>query len=178
MGKPYSQDLRERVIAAVDTGTRAYGVHHDDIALAQDRDHKLLDVGAKARAIHRSIEHTRRGDLPDAQRGDECCGLPVSARHTGYQALTARAAAIAARHVGCGASYVDENQAFCGSACPGSSCHSFRAWATSGRYPARQLAPTFFEREFEKIEPVPQAPDADFDLPLGERPNVCAVRRA
>ena len=24
MGKPYSQDLRERVIAAVDTGTGAY----------------------------------------------------------------------------------------------------------------------------------------------------------
>jgi hypothetical protein len=26
MGKPYSQDLRERVIAAVDTGTGAYRV--------------------------------------------------------------------------------------------------------------------------------------------------------
>ena len=38
--------------------------------------------------------------------------------------------------------------------------------------PARQLAPTFFEREFEKIEPVPQAPDADFDLPLGEQPSL------
>src|SRR5271157_5332209 len=27
---------------------------------------------------------------------------------------------------------------------------------------------TFFEREFEKLEPVPQAPDADIDLALGE----------
>ena len=49
--------------------------------------------------------------------------------------------------------------------------HSFRAWATYHN-PARQLAPTFFEREFEKIEPVPQAPDADFDLPLGEQPSL------
>ena len=27
-------------------------VHHDDIALAQDRDHELLDIGAKGRPIH------------------------------------------------------------------------------------------------------------------------------
>jgi hypothetical protein len=87
-------------------------VHHDDIALAQDRDHELLDIGAKARPIHWSVEHTRRGDLPDTQRGDECRGLPVSPRHAGHQALTARAAAIAARHVGRCAGLVDEDQAF------------------------------------------------------------------
>src|SRR5271169_2582035 len=34
--------------------------------------------------------------------------------------------------------------------------------------PAGRLAPTIFEREFEKLEPVPQAPDADIDLALGE----------
>jgi len=27
-------------------------VHYDDIALAQDRDHELLDIGAKGRPIH------------------------------------------------------------------------------------------------------------------------------
>src|SRR6266568_2653253 len=86
-------------------------VHDDDIAVPQDRDHELLDIGAKARPIHRSVEHTRRGDLPDTQRGDECRGLPVPPRHAGHQALTARAAAIAARHVGRCAGLVDENQA-------------------------------------------------------------------
>ena len=84
----------------------------DDIVLPQDRDDELLDIGAKARPIHRSVEHTRRGDLPDTQRGDECRGLPVSPWHAGYQALAARAAAIAARHVGRCAGLVDENQAF------------------------------------------------------------------
>jgi hypothetical protein len=54
-------------------------VHYSDIALAQDRDHELLDIGAKARPIHRSVEHTRRGDLADAQRGDECRGLKTGA---------------------------------------------------------------------------------------------------
>src|SRR6202030_638929 len=42
----------------------------------------------------------------------ECRGLPVSPRYAGHQALTARAAAIATRHVGRCASLVDENQAF------------------------------------------------------------------
>ena len=31
-------------------------VHHNHIALAQDRDHELLDTGSKARPIHRSVE--------------------------------------------------------------------------------------------------------------------------
>ena len=51
-------------------------VHHDDVALAQDRDHELLDIGAEAWPIHWSVGESRCGDLPDTQRGDECRGLP------------------------------------------------------------------------------------------------------
>jgi len=105
------------------------------------------------------------GDLADTQRGDECRGLPVSPRYAGHQALTARAAAIATRHVGRCASLVDENQAFRVQFALART--SSRAWATSERSCSAARS-DFFEREFEKLEPVPQAPDADIDLALGE----------
>jgi len=74
------QDHSERHKGA-DAGDFVTGeiVHHNDIALAQDQDHELLDIGAKARPIHRPVEHTRRGNLADTQRRDECRGLPSAA---------------------------------------------------------------------------------------------------
>ena len=87
-------------------------VHHDDIVWPQNRDHALFDISSEALAIHRSIEHTRCGDFTDTQGGNECRCLPMSPRHSGDEALTTRTTAIAARHVGCCTSFVNEDQAF------------------------------------------------------------------
>jgi hypothetical protein len=87
-------------------------VHHDNIAVPQDRNDELLDIGTEARTIHRSIEHARCGDLTDTERSNECCRLPVAPRHGRNEALTTRTAAIAARHIGRGARFVDEEKAF------------------------------------------------------------------
>src|SRR4029453_14672381 len=87
-------------------------VHHDNVAVPQDRNHELLDIGAKALPIHRSVEHTGCRDPTDAERGTEGWGLPVSPRYSRHQTLTTRTAAIAARHVGRRTGFIDEEQAF------------------------------------------------------------------
>jgi hypothetical protein len=50
----------------------------DDVVWPQDGDHKLLDIGAKAHAIHWPVEHTRCGDFLDAQGGNECRCLSMT----------------------------------------------------------------------------------------------------
>ena len=87
-------------------------VHDDDIAGSQDGNHELLDIGAKARSIHWAVEYARRLNSIDAERGDKCRRLPMSPGHAGDQALPARTAAIAARHIGCRTGFIDEDQAF------------------------------------------------------------------
>gem|GEM_PF-5834675 len=49
--------------------------------------------------------------------------------------------------------------------------HSARASATSGRSCSAARS-DFFEREIEKLKPVPQASDADRDLAFGEEPRL------
>jgi hypothetical protein len=71
----------------------------------------LLDIGAEADPIDRAVEHAGGSDLINSQGGNEGRGLPMAPRHTGNQSLTARATAIAARHVGRRTRFVDENQA-------------------------------------------------------------------
>lgn len=68
--------------------------------LAQGRDETLLDGGAEAVTVHWPIEHTGRSDQIDPQGGEECRRLPIPPRDAGDQAVTTRAAAITARHVG------------------------------------------------------------------------------
>ena len=87
-------------------------VHDDDVARAQGGDHELLDVGAEAVAIHRTVQCTGCADLTEPQGGDEGRGLPMAPRHAGNQALAARAASVTPRHVGRSARFVDEDQAF------------------------------------------------------------------
>src|SRR3972149_9482707 len=87
-------------------------VHHDDVAWAEGRDDTLLDIGAEADPIDGAVEHTGRSDLVDTQGGNEGRRLPMAPRHTGDEALTAWAAAIAARHVGGRTRFVQQDQAF------------------------------------------------------------------
>jgi hypothetical protein len=73
---------------------------------------ELLDVGAKrrGRAGDRTIEHQRRDDATRAQPGDKSGDPPVAMGHGRDQALAARAAAVAARHVGGRPGLIEEHE--------------------------------------------------------------------
>jgi len=85
-------------------------IHDDEIAAAQGRYQKLLDIGEEARPVHRPIEHTGSGDLVVSQGGDECCRLPMAMRHRPNEALTTPCAAIAPRHVGLCSGFINEHK--------------------------------------------------------------------
>ena len=87
-------------------------IHHHDIARLKDRDDELFDISAKAFPIHRSVQHTGRGDLAEPQCGNEGRRFPMSPRHAANEALAARTAAVAARHVGRRTGFVDKDEAF------------------------------------------------------------------
>ena len=87
-------------------------VHHDDIAGAQGWDEKMLDISQEARAIHRPIKHTGRGDPIMTKRGNECCCHPMAVRDGRDKALTARSASIKPCHIGLRPSFVNEDKMF------------------------------------------------------------------
>jgi hypothetical protein len=69
-------------------------VQHHDVARAQGRRQRLLDIGEEARAVDRAVEDAGRADAVVAQRGQEGRGLPVAMRHGSYQPLPAPGAAV------------------------------------------------------------------------------------
>jgi hypothetical protein len=100
----------------------------------------------------------------------------MSSRHTGDEALTARTAAIAARHISGCAGFVDEDQAFrvqvgLARAPLIASLGDIRSILLSGSFRP------FLKRQTEKFEPVPQATDADLDLVLGRKPRLQFLQR-
>ena len=75
-------------------------VHHDNIALLEDRRQELLCPGPEGLAIHRAVErHWRIKSFP-AQRRDEGGGAPVAMGRFGQKPLADGATAMAAHHVG------------------------------------------------------------------------------
>jgi len=75
------------------------------------REH-LLDIGAKALAIHWPVENAGSGQAAGSQRRNEGDRLPVAARNGGDEPLTARASAIPAGHVGGGPGFINKDQFF------------------------------------------------------------------
>ena len=70
---------------------RAEIVEDHDVAGLEGRDEELLDIGAKAFAVDRSIEQAGRIDPILAQGGEERCGLPVALRDLVDEPLAAAA---------------------------------------------------------------------------------------
>ena len=85
-------------------------VEHDDVVGLEGWDQKLLDIGEKALAVDRTVEHAGRVDAVVAQRGEECRGLPFALRDLVDEALAARSPAVEPGHVGLGPGLVDEHQ--------------------------------------------------------------------
>jgi hypothetical protein len=65
-------------------------VHDDDVARLQHRDELLLDIGAEALAVDRSVEDTRSDEAVAAQRAEEGQGAPVAMRGEAAQAFALR----------------------------------------------------------------------------------------
>ena len=87
-------------------------VHDNDVALLEDRDQLLLDIGAKALAVDRAIEHAGCRQLATAQCTEECQGSPVTMRRKRLQTSALRTPAPDGRHVGFDPGLVDEDQPF------------------------------------------------------------------
>ena len=70
----------------------------------------LLDIGAEALAVDRSVEDARRGEPVAAQRAEEGQRAPVAVRGEAAQALALGPPAAQRRHVGLDPGLVDEHQ--------------------------------------------------------------------
>src|SRR5947209_4206575 len=71
----------------------------------------LLDISAETLAVEGALEHIGHADPCRPQAGNKRGQLPVTLRDAGLQPQTARASAIAPRHVGGRPRLVDEDQA-------------------------------------------------------------------
>jgi hypothetical protein len=87
-------------------------VHDDNVALAQGWDEKLFDIGQEARAVHRPVKHTGRGDLIVAQGGNESCRHPMAMRQSRYEALTTRRLSVEPHHISLRPSFINEDKIF------------------------------------------------------------------
>src|SRR3954452_6304092 len=86
-------------------------VKQDDVARCQCGRQHLLDIGAKALAVDRALEHIGRADPGRAQSSNQGGLLPVAVRDRSPQPQAARTPTIAPRHVCGGPRLVDEDQA-------------------------------------------------------------------
>ena len=85
-------------------------IHHDDVAGFEHRYELLLDIGAKALTVDRSIEDTGCGEPIAAQRAEESQGAPMSVRGEAAQAFALRPPPSKRRHVGLDPGFIDEDQ--------------------------------------------------------------------
>ena len=92
--------------ADADDFVRGEVVHHYDVALHQHWCQHLLDPGEEDRAVHGTVEDVGGDEAARGQPTDEGRALPMAVRDRAVQALAARAAAVASRHVGGGAGLV------------------------------------------------------------------------
>jgi hypothetical protein len=87
-------------------------IHDDDIAMAQGRGEKVLDIGQETRSVHRTVKYTGCGDLIVAQGGNECWRHPMAMRHGRDEPLPTQSPPIEPRHVGLRPSFINEDKIF------------------------------------------------------------------
>jgi hypothetical protein len=90
---------------------RAEIVEDHDVARLQRRREELIDIGAEALAVDRSIEQARRVDAVVAQGSEESRGLPLALRDLVDKALSLRRPAAKPCHIGLRPGLIDEDEA-------------------------------------------------------------------
>ena len=133
------------------TGLWAAGCPSDDVTGGQCWHQHVLHIGQEGRAVHGAVEHHGRGHAVQPKRADEGGGLPMTMGHRGTAPLAAPA--IAPRHFGRGAGFVDDDQSLRLQVRLGSN-QARRRRTTSGR--CCSLACAVF---FEHPATLEQAPD-------------------
>jgi hypothetical protein len=86
-------------------------VEDHDVAAPERGSEDVLDVGSECIAIHRSVEHPRRGHAGQAQPGDKGHGLPVPERRAVPATFSDWRPAIEARHLRVDPGLVEEDEA-------------------------------------------------------------------
>jgi hypothetical protein len=86
-------------------------VEHHNVAALERGAKDLADVDAEGIAIHRTIEHPRRGHAAQPQSGDEGHGFPMPERHAVVAPLAERCPAIQPCHLRVDARLVEEDEA-------------------------------------------------------------------
>ena len=86
-------------------------VHDHDVAGLQGRQQLLLDIGAEAFTVDRTVEDAWRGEFVATQRPQEGQGSPMAMRGEATQAPSPWAPAAKRGHVGLDPRLIDEDQA-------------------------------------------------------------------
>ena len=84
-------------------------VEHDHISRAQRRHQDLFDIGEKRRRVDRSVEHGRRPEAVEAQRGHDGVRLPMAAGRVVAEAGAAQAAAVPAQQIRRDAAFIQKH---------------------------------------------------------------------
>src|SRR5882672_12124467 len=87
-------------------------VHDDDVARLEDRSQLLLDIGAKALTVDRSVEDARRCQAVIPQRAEECLRAPVAVWRECSKTLALRPPTPDGCHIGLDPGLVDKDKAF------------------------------------------------------------------
>ena len=87
-------------------------VHDDDVAGLEHRHELLLDIGAEAVAVDRSIEDARGSETVEPQGAEKGQRAPVAVWGKAAQAFAARSPAPQRSHVGLDPGFVDKHQPF------------------------------------------------------------------
>ena len=85
-------------------------VEDGDVSLPQDGQEQLLDIGAEALAVDRTVEDAGCGEPVPAERAEEGQGSPSSLRGEAAQALTLWGPSAQGDHIGLDPGFVDEDQ--------------------------------------------------------------------
>lgn len=85
-------------------------VHDDDVAGLEHRHELLLDIGAEARSVDRSVEDARRGEAVEPQGAEEGQRAPMSVGRKAAQAFAAWSPTAQRSHVGLDPRLIDEDQ--------------------------------------------------------------------
>jgi hypothetical protein len=91
---------------------RSQIVHDDDVALAQRWCKKIFDISQETRAVHRSIENARGGDLIVSQGADECGRHPMAMRGGCDKTLSAWSPAVEPCQIGLCSRFINEDKLF------------------------------------------------------------------
>jgi alpha-D-ribose 1-methylphosphonate 5-triphosphate synthase subunit PhnG len=100
----------DQLLDAVDV-MRGEIVGDDHVARREGGDQDLFDVGEKTVAVHRAVDHPRRGQPGQTHAGDKGARLPARERCMIADAVAAQTAAVPAQEIRRDAGFIEKDEA-------------------------------------------------------------------